>query len=275
MPFTKAQATLKKILPASWFNFVYEIACFSYRLWQKTADKFYYRSSYLFYLLTGNASGLNRNKIILQILPYTMVGRSGILATYKIADTTEREKRSGSFVECGVAKGGCAAMMAMIAKGGGSGRSIWLFDSFEGLPAPTQDDREEANRYQRKDKSRSALLEGYCLGTYEQVSDLLFTRLGLPKDNIFMVKGWFQDTLPKYKEEIGEIAVLRIDADWYESTKCCLENLYDNVVAGGHIYIDDYGLPGCKKAVDDFLKSRRLKTTFIFDTRGGIYFKKP
>ena len=89
-----------------------------------------------------------------------------------------------------------------------------------------------------------------------------------------MVRGWFQDTLPKYKDKIGEISFLRIDADWYESIKCCLENLYDNVITGGYIFIDDYHLAGCNKAVEEFLKKKGLEVKFTFDDRGGAYFVK-
>jgi len=93
---------------------------------------------------------------------------------------------------------------------------------------------------------------------------------------VFMVAGWFQDTLPEYKNKIGEISFLRIDGDWYESTKCCLENLYDNVVTGGYIFIDDYGsVIGCKKATDEFLENRKLNVELMLDDRGGCYFVKP
>jgi hypothetical protein len=70
--------------------------------------------------------------------------------------------------------------------------------------------------------------------------------------------------------------VLRVDGDWYESTKCCLENLYDNVVSGGFLIIDDYGTcHGCKKAVDEFIQRRGLNVQFFSDGRGGVKFEKP
>ena len=90
-----------------------------------------------------------------------------------------------------------------------------------------------------------------------------------------MVGGWVQDTLPKNKDKMGEISFLRIDVDWYESTKCCLENLYGNVIRGGYILIDDYYLPGCKRAVDEFLQKKGVDVKFILDDRGGAYFVKP
>lgn len=89
-----------------------------------------------------------------------------------------------------------------------------------------------------------------------------------------MVKGMFQDTLPNYWNEIGDIAVLRLDGDWYESTKCCLEWLYDNVLDGGYVIIDDYNLVGCRKALDEFIASRNIKVDIIEDERGGCWFQR-
>lgn len=96
------------------------------------------------------------------------------------------------------------------------------------------------------------------------------------KENIVISKGWFQDTLPKDKEKIGKIALLRLDGDWYESTKCCLENLYDNVIIGGYIVLDDYGYwEGAKKALDEFFIKRKISPELIKIDYTGVYFKKP
>ena len=93
--------------------------------------------------------------------------------------------------------------------------------------------------------------------------------------NVIIVKGWFQDTLILNQIRIGPIALLRIDGDWYESTKVCLECLFDNVANGGYVIIDDYGFfPGCRKAVDEFLASRGLKVQFIPVDYSRVYFKK-
>ena len=100
--------------------------------------------------------------------------------------------------------------------------------------------------------------------------------MDLDRNNIYMVKGWFHDTLPEYREKVGAIAVLRLDGDWYESTKCCLENLYDNAITGGYIIIDDYfTVPGCKKATDEFLKNRNINVNIICNNMGWSYFVKP
>ena len=95
------------------------------------------------------------------------------------------------------------------------------------------------------------------------------------KENTMIKKGWFQNTLPEIKDKIGPIAILRLDSDWYESTKCCLDNLYDNVIQGGYIVIDDYGCwEGCKRAVDEFLEKRNMKINLIKIDNSGVYFKK-
>jgi hypothetical protein len=276
LPFTKTQAVLKRILPERWFTILYRIATQVYNVWTKISDRVFYISSYIFYTLKGDSRNAKRMMRIHSVLPYTLVGRSGLLATYDLASKIENNKIDGCFVECGVAMGGCSALMAMVANDNNGDRKVWLFDSFEGLPNPTIEDAADVVEHPGKDKHSNALHKGYCLGTYDEVERLLFSRLQLSKNNIFMIEGWFQDTLPEYKDKIGDISFLRIDGDWYESTKCCLENLYDNVISGGYIFIDDYySVAGCKKAVDEFLQKKGVDVRFAFDNRGGAYFVKP
>lgn len=102
----------------------------------------------------------------------------------------------------------------------------------------------------------------------------MFRRLKLDETRIHLVKGWFSDTLPV--TDTGEIALLHLDCDLYQSVKFCLETLYDKVVEGGCIVIDDYGYwSGCKKAVDEFIHNRDLKVKIIkVDSQGVYYFKK-
>ena len=82
--------------------------------------------------------------------------------------------------------------------------------------------------------------------------------------------------MPVSKLEVGEVAILRIDVDFYESTKVCLDYLYDNVVQGGYVIIDDYNwFSGCKIAVDTFIRERNLKIKLLEIDAEGVYFKKP
>jgi hypothetical protein len=72
------------------------------------------------------------------------------------------------------------------------------------------------------------------------------------------VKGWFQDTLPVWQNKIPDIAILRLDGDWYESTRICMETLYSKLVSGGICIIDDYGYnSGCRKAVHEYLDKHK------------------
>ena len=270
MPFIKTQAALKKVLPDTVFEQLYQLATSLYYLKQGVADWVYYN------LPRRDGEKKFMLIVIKSVLSHTMVGRGGLIATYQVCQNAERSKLGGCIVECGVARGGCSALMLMASHyGGGLGRRIaWLFDSFEGLPDPTTEDG-VLRKPQGKDKSSWDLAKGYCLGTQEEVEDLLFNECGFSRENVHLVKGWFQDTLPEYRGRVGDIAVLRLDGDWYESTKCCMENLYDNVVDGGYVILDDYALVGCKKATDEFFGNRgEDMPDVVLDGRGGGWFKK-
>jgi len=213
-----------------------------------------------------------------EIMPYTLVGIGGLEATYELAKKMNAEKREGAFVELGVARGGAAALIAGVAfEKGAPERILWLFDSFEGLPDPTAEDfgSDAASQAKTGDHVRP-LPKGSCLGELEEVQNLMWNKFKFPKEKIQFVKGWFQDTLPVTKDKLGKIALLRLDGDWYESTKVCLEHLYDQVIPGGAIIIDDYlSCFGCKKAVDEFVTNRGIKVDLTMDGRGGCYFLKP
>lgn len=272
MPLVKAQSVLKELLPLKCFRLLYNSVLCAYKMMRWILDEVYYPCLFIYYFLKGDAPKAKRMRVIRTIRPYTMVGRSGLLATYDLASEIERNNIGGCFVECGVARGGCSALMAMVATGD---RKVWAFDSFEGLPQPGENDELfPLIEYKPKGRKSSYLSQGYCLGTYEEVNDLLFTKLGFSRDNVFIVKGWFEDTL--CAGEIGDIAILRIDADWYEATKFCLETLYGNVVSGGYVIIDDYGsVGGCRKATDEFIGKRKLDVKLNFDKRGGVHFACP
>ena len=114
------------------------------------------------------------------------------------------------------------------------------------------------------------------MGPLEAVRKIFFEILNIKKENVKIKKGWFQNTLAREKNEIGAIAILRLDGDWYESTRCCLDNLYDNVIPGGYIIIDDYSYwEGAKRAVDNFFIERRIKIDLIKIDNTGVYFEKP
>jgi hypothetical protein len=163
---------------------------------------------------------------------------------------------SYSFVECGVAKGGCLALMKHVS---GPNNNIFGLDSFEGLPAITDKDRGTLN-CANPDKFVNANLSGGIQSVYET-----FNILKMDMTRIHLIKGFFKDTLTNETiDSMGTIAVLRLDGDWYESTKICLETLYDKVIIGGVIIIDDYGYwVGAKNATDEFRTERSIESPLV------------
>jgi O-methyltransferase len=208
-----------------------------------------------------------------QLLPYTMGGPKALENAFDLAALMQANKVDGDIVECGVAQGGTAAMLALASDATGSRRRhFWYFDSFEGLPEPTEEDYKgtSAGQYVQP------LVKGSCLGTVEQVSELLFDKLGIAKERVTLVKGWFQDTVFPNRDRIGSIAILRLDGDWYESTKIPLEGFYDKISPGGAVIIDDYATCyGSEKAVEEFLAGRNITVDLRPDGRGGAWFIKP
>lgn len=224
-----------------------------------------------------SASAFNkkeRGKLFLvdKLLPYTMGGTLALSSTFDIIVTAEKEGIEGDLVECGVAKGGCGAMMALASKELGSNRKLWLFDSYEGLPDPTEKDFRDG----KVGKMIGPISRGMLVGTVEQIKTLIFNKCLIAEENVRIVKGWFDDTLPVSKNLIDKIAVLRLDGDWYESTKCCLDNLYDKVTANGFVIVDDYATCyGAERAIIEFLNKRNVRVMFMPDGRGGAWFRKP
>jgi hypothetical protein len=222
--------------------------------------------------LRRDERGYREYALVHRMMPFSLVGAGGLEHTYEAVRDIQERRIPGDFVELGVARGGCAALMALAAKQTGEKRCFWLFDSYEGLPEPTKEDFEVG----RTGSHLRPLPKGSCLGTYQEVQRLLFGELHLERESINMVKGWFQDTVPPTRAIIGPIALLRIDADWYESVKICLDELYDQVSAGGYVIVDDYGTCfGARKAVDEFLEQRGIAVTLVHDGRGGCKFVKP
>ncbi|MGB7611843.1 MAG: TylF/MycF/NovP-related O-methyltransferase, partial [Candidatus Acidiferrum sp.] len=174
-----------------------------------------------------------------------LVGPERIHNLYILAKRVEKEKVPGDVIECGVCNGGTAALLARFATRSRLNRTIWLLDSFQGMPVTTPEDGDAAKAHVGKE-----------VGDVERVKAVL-QRVGAEMSRVRIVSGWFQDTFPTVSA--SQIALLNIDADWYESVKLCLETFYDRVVRGGFISFDDYGhWPGCRKAVDEFFQARRL-----------------
>jgi O-methyltransferase len=222
---------------------------------------------------TGLRPGLT--SLILRVRPNTMVPAESLRDVYEICEDVERRQLPGAFVECGVWKGGCSAVMAYAAQKNGSRRVSWLFDSFKGLPEPGEKDGGLAHEYSDNRSGGRMDPVGKLVASEKDVADV-FARLGIDPALMRVRKGWFQDTLPAAKKEIGPIAVLRMDGDWYESTIVCFENLYDLVAPGGYVIVDDYGYwEGCKTACDEFFAKRGIQVKMEGRGASAKHFQKP
>lgn len=260
---------LQTTLPSTLYKNLYDILYSSYKKWLRIA----YAIKVVPVRFWGSQEQKTMASLTLQLLPYTMGGSKALENAFEVTSLAERMRIKGALVECGVAEGGTAAMMALTNQHvGHQSRLKWFFDSYEGLPEPTEEDYQGG----RTGHFVRPLPKGACLGTIEQVSELMFDKLGLPRREIHLIKGWFQDSIPAYRQEVGNIAVLRLDGDWYESTKIPLENFYDQISPGGFIIIDDYSTCyGSSRAVDEFRQERQITSPLHSDGRGGVWFQKP
>lgn len=191
-------------------------------------------------------------ELIDQVRPYTMVPTESLAELGRLTYAALVCQIPGAFVECGAWRGGSSFLMASILKQAGErNRKVWMFDSFEGLPPPQQIDGPAAMSYPEDSTNDN------CRASIEEVRQTAQS-LGL-QSHIELVKGWFDQTLPRHRHRVGPIALLRLDADWHASVRCCLDNLYDQVADGGLVMFDDYYYwDGCAVAVHEFLGERRL-----------------
>lgn len=178
--------------------------------------------------------------------PHTMCGPDNLRCVRDCVESVLKNKVPGDLIETGVWKGGMAVLMRGILKAhNDTSRKVWVADSFEGLPKPDPE-------AQLKDAVFYFLMAPIqYLAIPEEYVRGLFQRYGLLDDQVQFLKGWFRDTLPK--APIETLSVIRMDGDFYESTRDTLTHLYPKLSPGGYLIVDDYGIPaGCKTAVDEY-----------------------
>jgi len=199
------------------------------------------------------------NKEVFELISkYTRINRDRLQL---IVNVVEPMKMPGCIVECGVFMGGTLAAFAY-----GHKRTVWGFDSWEGCRNPRGIDWQIQDRYQASD--------GMCAEVdYENTKNFIYNEMKFEKDRVKLVKGWVEDTLPKYKEQIGPIALLHVDLDLYDPIKFTLDTLYDQVVAGGLVCCDDYNYwAGANIAVHEFVADKPV--TLERPTTNGVWWRK-
>jgi hypothetical protein len=163
----------------------------------------------------------------------------------------------GDFIETGVWRGGATIFMRAVLKAHGiTDRTVWVADSFEGLPEP------DAEKFPIEARAfKGAIMQNHYKRFAAGLEDVQanFAAFGLLDEQVRFLKGWFKDTLPN--APIESLAILRLDGDYYESTLDGLRNLYDKLSLGGYVIVDDYGeetWTECRRAVDEFREERKI-----------------
>ena len=173
---------------------------------------------------------------------------------------------NGDYVECGVWRGGMSAAIAEILE---KDKMIYLFDSFEGLPQAKEIEGIRAMEWQR-DVNSPAYYDN-CK-TEESFAHKAMQLAG--HKNYSTHKGWFNQTLPEFKNH--SIAILRLDGDWYDSIMVCMDELFPQVIDGGIVLIDDYYVwDGCSKAIHDYLsKVKSASRIYQWDNQVAYIIKQ-
>ena len=207
----------------------------------------------------------------------TMTTLPRLISTVKSCKYVVENGIPGDFVECGVWRGGNGILARKIFERLGSGKKVWMFDTFEGMTEPTEFDVAASNKAPAKSKFFAMQRETHNEWCYASLDDVKSNCLdsNLKLDFFEFVKGDVCKTLADSKNIPQSIAVLRLDTDWYESTKCELENLYPLLSKRGILIIDDYGhWEGAKRAVDEYFYINDYKPMFnVVDYSGRIAVK--
>lgn len=181
---------------------------------------------------------------------FTMTGQRRLDSLQRCVEEILEKQIPGDLMETGVWRGGSVILMRAILKArNDESRLVWCADSFEGMPVPKETDKRISATADFSDRQ-------YLAVSVEQVQDN-FRKFGLLDDRVRFLKGWFSETLPN--APVGQLSLLRLDGDLYESTRDALVNLYHKMSPGGYVIIDDYrSWQGCRTAVDEFRQEHNI-----------------
>jgi predicted O-methyltransferase YrrM len=208
--------------------------------------------------------------LLAAIRPFTLLSEARLFSLYTLARQICRDDIPGNFVECGTCKGGSAALLAFAIKRYSlRPRILYAFDTFEGMPDPT-----DVDKHNGIPANDTGLGVGTLKAPIIEGLDVVCQALDVG-DIVVPVQGLFASTLPESKSKIADIALLHADGDWYESTMDIFNNLFAQVVDDGVIQIDDYGFwEGCRKAIHEFERSQNMSFPLARIDDTGVWFRK-
>ena len=201
--------------------------------------------------------------IVAAVRELTMTSPERILSLCNAVEYLAENKIEGDFVECGVWRGGSMAAAAMTLVGSNEkdnlNRQLWMYDTYDGMSEPTEHDVDYTGRTAESlmtEQDRMDAKSVWCRSPLDQVKSTM-ANTGYPIEQIQFVQGKVEDTLPV--KTPNQIAMLRLDTDWYESTRCELEHLFPKLVPGGVLIVDDYGhWQGARRAVDEYFAKHSI-----------------
>jgi O-methyltransferase len=200
--------------------------------------------------------GEEKLAILKKARPFTMTSPARMAALVNAVDYISQNSIPGDIAECGVWRGGSMMTIALaLLANKDTSRSLYLYDTFEGMSEPTGDDKSWNGVSAAEELARTPEKTGtWCYASIEDVrTNILST--GYPKNKIHLIKGKVEETIPKTLP--SKLALLRLDTDWYESTRHELTHLYPLLQQKGILVIDDYGFwQGARKAVDEYFQHK-------------------
>ncbi len=197
---------------------------------------------------------------------FTMIGLNRLNNIEDCIRTILKDNIQGDFIETGVWRGGATIFMrALLKELGIKDKTVWLADSFKGLPKPN-------SKSYPADEGIDLYNRPILTCSLEEVQNN-FRIFGLLDKQVQFLSGWFKDTLPI--APVKNLSLLRLDGDLYESTLIALEHLYPKLSVGGFVIIDDYNaFPFCKAAVDDYRMKINCEELMIEIDNEAIYWRK-
>jgi O-methyltransferase len=216
----------------------------------------------------GAPDGTSEQRVQGKIWPtsaLTMIGRKRLDSLRQCVTTVLEDGIEGDLLEAGAWRGGASILMRAVLKAHGvTDRRVFVADSFEGLPRPDpachpHDRGDQHHKYQHLAVSIEDVRRN-------------FERFGLLDNQVVFLRGWFKDTLAR--APVDRLALLRLDGDMYGSTMDALEPLYPKLVPGGFCVIDDYALPGCRQAVDDYRARADVRAPLQTIDWTGVFWRK-
>lgn len=211
-------------------------------------------------------------------MPYSMTSVERSFSTLQAVQYVIKNKIEGDFVECGVWRGGNSMIMAKtLIELRIDNRCLYLYDTFEGMSEPTGNDLDQSGQLAQALLNQAPKVPGsniWCIASIDDVRSNIEST-GYPIASVRFVKGDVANTLDDHSNLPDKISLLRLDTDWYESTKKELEVLFPLLVSGGVCLIDDYGhWQGARKAVDEFLMEHQLfPFIHVTDYTGRVFIK--